>query len=493
MAIQFNEISTNNRQPWARLEFDNSKAVTGLAENPHVIMIIGQKTSEGTAATNEIKKITQAGLEQGYFGKGSILARMIAAAKALNNQNDIFGMALSDGIGATIASTTIDLSAALLSNLVTGNHTWHLMVAGKYIPVAVADGMSGGAIATATKAVINADTTLPVLASAVSGKVNLKAKNNGTLGNDINVTQNYFDGNENPDCFSIIPIIPLMAGGTIDPDLGDAWDVIAGEQYHGIIQPYTDTSNLTSLTNELARRWNANIALDVLSYTSARATLGEATALGNSLNNPYLTFMPAQDSPSGPEIWAAEYGALDVRYLNQDPARPLHGIALNVLPPKTENRWTGEERNGLLYDGVSTYTVSKDGTVRIERAITTYQVNSVDLPDISYLDLMTPATNMELRYQWVLRMGTLFIAPRKKLANDGTPPIDGVVTPQDIKSATIALFSELQLTKGLIEDMEAFKQTIIAERSGSNRVDVLFQPNLINQLMQIAGKAQFIL
>ncbi|MFD2046815.1 hypothetical protein [Pantoea stewartii] len=47
------------------------------------------------------------------------------------------------------------------------------------------------------------------------------------------------------------------------------------------------------------------------------------------------------------------------------------------------------ERNNLLYSGISTTTVSDDGTVTLENVITTYQTNSYGDADDSYLEIET--------------------------------------------------------------------------------------------------------
>jgi len=181
--------------------------------------------------------------------------------------------------------------------------------------------------------------------------------------------------------------------------------------------------------------------------------------------------------------------------LADDPARPLQTLELDgIMAPAKEARWTKEERNLLLYDGLSTYTVDSDGTVRIERAVTTYQTNSYGLEDTSYLDVTTPATLSYIRYVTRVRITNKF--PRHKLADDGTAFGAGqaIVTPSIVRSELLALFRQLE-EQGLVEDYEQFVEGLIVERNADdpNRLDVLAPPNLVNQLIIFAEQVQYIL
>ncbi len=57
----------------------------------------------------------------------------------------------------------------------------------------------------------------------------------------------------------------------------------------------------------------------------------------------------------------------------------------------------------------------------------------------------------------------------------------------------IALAEDWQAA-GLVEDISAFKESIISmiDSSDKNRVNQLFQPNIMNNLRLVAGKLQYI-
>lgn len=66
------------------------------------------------------------------------------------------------------------------------------------------------------------------------------------------------------------------------------------------------------------------------------------------------------------------------------------------------------------------------------------------------------------------------------------------MTPSIIRSELIAAYSALE-TQGLVENMDLFKKNLIVERNATdpNRVDVLFPPDLVNQLRVFALLCQF--
>lgn len=501
MSISFNNIPDTIRTPGTYAEVDNSRALKGLVQNPHKVLILGQKMSAGSAAVNTIKQITSNGLADGFFGVGSILARMCNTFKENNPNTELHALALSiSAAGGVRASGLIKFDEGLSA---TTDCNYYLMIAGKACYVPLTSGWSVTDACSHAAAVINANNTLPVSAivsaSAVgSNHIVLAAKQSGTLGNYINVRANYYVGQSNPAGWSVngIVITPL-AGGTTDPTLDDAWAVIDGTQYHYVINPYIDAANLTSLENELADRFGPLIDLQGHGITAVRGTQASCTTLGNTRNSPHNTIIGAYDSPSCPEEWAAAVGAQVAWNLNNDPARPLFGIALKgILAPPVQNRFTRAERDILLYDGISTWICDVSDNVLLERIITTYQTNAVGTIDPSYLDICTLATLSEIRYQYKARMATRFITQRFKLADDSFPVQPGsyVVTPKTIKQEIIALFAELQ-TAGLIENLADFKTNLIVERNASDktRVDVLLPPDLINQFNILASLIQFIL
>ena len=257
--------------------------------------------------------------------------------------------------------------------------------------------------------------------------------------------------------------------------------------------PWADAANLTAIETELETRWGPMVMTEGMAYVGARGTHSALGTLGDTRNSQYVSIIGAEGSPTPPHEWAAAIAGTAAFYGNIDPARPFQTLAVrNLLPPAIEVRHTREERDLLLHDGISTFTVDAGGVVRIERLITTYKTNAGGIDDPSYLDVNTLLTLAYLRYSLRARIQLKF--PRHKLANDGTQFGAGqaIVTPKIIRAEIIALFRQWEEV-GLVENIDQFKADLIVERdvTDPNRVNALVPPDIVNQLRVFAGQVQF--
>lgn len=491
MTVSFNSIPNNLRVPLAYVEFDNTRAVQGTPAMQYRVLAIGQKLADGSAAVNTLVQVPSSDSAVAFFGAGSMLARMVETFKAANRYTDIWAVALADAPAAAAAGGNI-----LVAGTATAAGTLTLYIGGQRVRAGVASGDTAAQVATALAAAISADTTLPVTA-AVNGttaeQVDLTARHKGLCGNDIDLRLNYYFDEVLP--AGITATITAMSGGSANPDVADAITALGDEVFQDIIMPYTDSANLVALEAELLSRWSGTRQLDSKAFCAWRGTHGNAVAFGNGRNSPLVTCMPTGLNPDPPYIWAAAVAAQASNSLAIDPARPLQTLPLpGILPPPETERWTAEERNLLLWDGISSWFVDSGGMVRIERLVTMYQENAYGLPDPSCLDITTPATLGYLRYSLRARITQRF--PRHKLASDGRDYGAGqaIVTPKTIKAELVALAEEWAIA-GLVENLDQFKADLIVERHATdrNRVDVLAPPDLVNQFRIFAAQVQFIL
>jgi phage tail sheath gpL-like len=501
--ISFDNIPDTLRTPGAYMEIDNSRALKGLIANPHKVLILGQKhKTKGNAVLKTLYAISRDGLADGYFGAGTNLARMCNVFKNNNPYTEVFGMALSGGTAT--ASAVIHFSVALSHAggvVSTNNEQVHMLINGSRFDLPLVSGWSVGLLNSAFKALINANSYIPCVASTnAASALLLECVNSGEIGNVLDVRFNYYEGQSNPTCFLDSILLSNFGVGGVgvgNPSIDDAWTVIGDEQFQHIITPWTSATNMGLLETELENRFKPMVDKQGHGYAGIRGTYASCTTEGNARNSPFTTLIGAYNSPTDPAEWGAALGAVASYNLNNDPGRPLQTLKLNnILPPPTQSRFIQSERNLLLYDGISTFLVDSTGNVLLERIITTYQTNSLGIPDASYLDIETLFVLNEIRYQYKARMITRFIATRQKLADDTFPAQPGmnVVRPKDVKAETVSLFTLLQ-QKGLIENLDDFIKNLIVERNSTdvNRVNVLLPPDLINQFRILAGLIQFIL
>ncbi len=489
MTISFNSIPINIRTPGAYIEIDNSNALQGLPGIPSRMLVIGGRLSTGTVAEAVPTRVLSEDEAEAYFGRGSMLHLMFRALKANNDWTEVWAVALDDASGSVAAAGDVTFGGT-----VTTAGTLNLYIAGQRVRVAVATTDGGDDVATNVAAAINAATDLPVTA-AVNGEtaeqVDITARNKGVTGNDIDLRVNHYPDEKLPAGLTVA--FTAMASGSANPDIADAITILGDQWFTDWVVPYTDSANLVALEAELATRFGPMVMQDASAYTAARGAHAALTTLGNARNSPHLSIIGADNSPTAPWAWAAALGGVAAYYTKIDPARPLQTLPLKgIIAPKVEDQFTLQERNLLLYDAISTFTVNDGGMVQIERLITTYETNAQSVDDASYLDVNTLKTLAYLRFSTRARILQKF--PRHKLANDGTRYGAGqaVVTPKIIRAELIALMRQWE-DAGLAENIDQFKADLIVERSSTdvNRVDALIPPDIINQFRVFAANVQF--
>lgn len=486
--ISFNSIPANNRLPFVFVEFDNSNAVQGPALQAYRALMLGQKLSGGTAAADTPVRVTSVAQAKTLFGDGSMLHHMAEKWFANNKTTEMWVIPLADN-GAGVAAT----GTLTFTGPATAAGAINLYVGGRKISVAVAAADTATAIAAAVAAAINALPYLGVTAAAALGVVTLTYVHKGLVGNEVDVRLNYFEGEALP--AGVGATVAALSGGTLNPVLTAAISAMGETQYHIIAFPYSDAANLTAFEAELASRFGPTRQIDGMAFSAKNGNFAALTALGDSRNSPHVSIMECYKHPTSPADFAAAVASVAALYGNIDPARPFQTLAVaGELPPLEADRFTNEERNLLLFDGISTNFIDSGGVIRLERLITTYQENPLGADDPSYLDVTTMLTLSYLRYDF--RNYFLLKYPRHKLADDGTRFGAGqaVITPAIGKAEAVAKFRQWE-ELGLVENFDQFKADLVVERNltDRNRLDFLLPPDIINQLITVAARISFIL
>lgn len=490
MTIPFKQIPGNLRVPLFYAEVDNSQA--NSSQGTQRALLIAQITSTGAAVagTPFLSQGVADAITQG--GVGSMLHLMVQAYRAADTFGELWILPLADAGGSVAATGTIQFTSAA-----TANGVLALLVAGVSVPVIITSSMTTTQIATAVAAAINANTNLPVTASPTTGTVTLTAKNKGLCGNDIDFRVNYYgaaNGEVTPTGLAFS--ITAMASGATNPSLSAALATIPLQSYDFIINPYNDSTNMTSMTaylNDVTGTWSWDEQFYGHAFNSWKGTYAAGITFTSGLNDQHTTVMPVYDSPTPPWIIAADLAATCAVSLRADPATPLQTVKMStMLPPPLISRRPITDRNTQLFNGGSTYRVNDDGSIALENIITTYQKNGFNQPDNSYLEIETMFTLAAV----LRRLAGVITSrySRVKLAADGTRFAAGsnIVTPSIIKADLIAEYQQLEFD-GLVQKSAAFAQNIIVQQNSTNpnRVDVLWPGTLINQLRIFALLAQF--
>lgn len=491
MTISFEQIPSTLRTPGVYVEISNANAVRGPALKAYRALLIGQRLSTGSVAAGIPTRLTSSAQARTYFGRASMLERMAIAWFANNPVTEVWAIALDDnGAGVQAAGT------ATVTGTATAAGTIALYVGGQRVQVSVAAGDGQNTIAAAINTAIAAALDLPVTATVGSNVVTMTARHKGEVGNAIDIRHSYDPSESLPAGVSLaLSGSGLLASGATNPLISTAVTAMADVQYDIIAHPYLDSTNLTALKTELDSRWGPLEMIEGHAITAMNGAFATVAAFGAARNDAGSTIFDAGKSPTPTYEQASALAGVVAYYGQIDPARPFQTLALaGVLAPSIADRRTQAERNLLLFDGISTSKADADGTVRIDRVITTYQTNAAGAEDISYLDLNTRLTLAYLRYD--LRNFFLTAYPRHKLAADGTrfKPGQAVVTPGTAKLALCSRFSEWE-ERGLVEDFDQFKRDMLVEINASipTQLDIRISPNVVNQLIVIATQIAFVL
>ncbi len=484
--ISFNQIPVDIRTPGQYIEIDNTKAVRGLPTQDRKILVIGQRLAAGTVLAGVPTQIQNPDQAAGYFGRGSMLHRMIVSAKDANNSTEMWAIALDDLPAGAMATKTITLTGSPTVASILA-----LYVGGQRVQVGLAAGDTATVAAGKVVTAITAMTDLPVTAANAAGVVTLTLKHKGIVGQGVDVRTNYYSDDTTPPGLTVA--IAAAVAGAGNPDITAAVTAMGDDQYYSIIQPYTDTANLTVLETLLDGRWGPMQQKTGHVFSAMIGTQAALTTFGTGRNSAHVSVLGVNDTPTTNYELAAAWGATCEFYGAIDPARPLQNLSLvGVLPPPLKSRFTQVERNLLLRSGISTLVYGSDGTPLLERVITTYQKNAFGIGDISLLDLESKWTVDYIRYAVRARIALRY--PRVKLANDGAnfAPGQAIVTPSILRAELLGLFRELE-SVGLVENFDQFKADLLVVRSNQdpNRVNAIIPPDIVNQFRVFAAAVQY--
>lgn len=486
--IAFNSIPIDVRTPGQYLEIDNSKAVRGLPSMQRRMLFIGCKLATGTAAANTLYRINSPAEAALLFGRGSVLQEMLTAARAANLESDIWAMGMVDNAAGVQATKTVTLTGPA-----TQAGTISLYINGRKITAGVSLGDTATVVATALAAAVTAVLDAPVTAAAAAGVITLTAKHKGQFTSDIDVRVNYYPDEVLPG--GLTAAVADGVAGSGNPDVAAALAAISLEAYYTICTPFNDAANLVKLEAELNSRWGGMDMRTGHLFIGLKGTHAALTTFGSARNSPHSSVVGVKSAPTPCYIYAAVLAAVCEFSGAIDPARPFQTLGLpGVLPPALADRFTRQERDLLLRDGISTFTVDQGGNVLIERVVTTYQVNAYGIDDVSYLDLETKWTVDYMRFAFRARIALRF--PRHKLADNGTSfaPGQAVATPNIIRGELLDVARQLEIA-GILEGFSQFKDDLIVVRSqvDTGRVNCILPPNVVNQFRVFAASVQFIL
>lgn len=471
------------------VEFDPSQANTATQQQR--TLLIGQITASGTTAANVPVLAYSQNQVNGLCGGNSMLALMYAGYRAQDPYGEVWLGPLADNGSGTAATGTIAFSGTA-----TAAGTLSLYVMGVLIPVAVSVGDIASVIASNVNTAINAAAGISATSSVSTSTVTLTAVHKGAAQTDIDIRLNYRGAQNNEVTpAGVTPTITAMSGGATNPVLTTLLTNVGTQTFDFIALPYTDTTSLTAiagLLSDQSGRWAAISQLYGHAFLAYRGTVSNRATFGAGQNNQHFTCLGYYDSPTPAWLEAADWAGAHAIRLKVNPAQGVSGQALGLLLPPIASQDTPSNRNTLLYDGISTFTVDPAGVCRIDRSITMYQTNAAGQPDNSYLNTNLLFQAMYCARYINTRITSQFITAGKILVADGTPiPLGApAVTPTGIFQSVVAMYAYLA-SIFLVQNPQKFAANGYAQTGQKGQV-LLFLPfDFADQVIQVASLIQF--
>lgn len=493
MSLLFKEVPANQISPATLLEIDTNTGVVAPAQIDYKVLAIGQKTSAGTTVAEEIVQATSFDDAVLKFGAGSQLACMAEAYFSVDTSIPFYAMVAEDATSSAAATGTVALAGTA-----TANGTYKLYIGGnkqnRSVSIGVLKDDSAAEIATKIVAAVTANENLAVTASAVTGTVTFTAKNKGTLGNAIVLSENYYDGEETP--AGITTTITAMTDGATDPSIQDLVDAIPEDDwYQYVIGGYTLAADVAIIETYLANKYVATQAKSGMYFSALNSITGISalTTYGDSRNSTHSSIMGMYNNISLPCDWAAAMVTAIAPLIAQRQTFNIANIEIPfVAPSKSGYLFNNTEQNQLLGNGISTYNRTSDGLAQVDKLVTTYQLNDAGAPDTNYRNVQSFYTVQYLRYDLDVLMATKYQnynivnAGKRQITASNVTTTDGIAT---------TLQNRCSYYEGavLIEDADTSRESVIVERSltNTNRVNFRIHFYLAGQLEVIAGQIGF--
>lgn len=469
MTITFDQMPGALRLPGYRNEYALGNPPFSQSMQ---VLIIGP-VAAGSSVTAGISQRPQDDVEAAY-GPGSLLGTMYNMAKLTQRFLDYRVLPIVEsGTKATNVMTV---------NTVPPVGTWPFWVFGnarrRQITVTASD--TPTTVAAKITAAINSRVTmagdgkaLVDIASATSAAavVTMTARNGGLMLNGTTWVSFKSRGEVSPlnAC-----ITSVFTPGSGVPDLATALAGVGAGNYAWVISAYDDTASLAAIDAWLEVQWgpmNMRYGWAVAGVVGSQGTLA---SLGDAMNDRKRVLPGLRNSSEPKPFIAACFGADLAFVFNfarsitevQIFARGLTGRTMKQLtgPWESDDVFTDDQRNLLLYDGISPL-VATEGTVQMERVITTFQRRaSTGLEDISYLDINGPCIDAwvvqyQRHYIWNAHQNTSLVGDQEDFA-------DGQTRPKDAFKTFVSCYAEINRRGRIVQDVPSYEATLKVELSG---------------------------
>jgi phage tail sheath gpL-like len=464
--ITFTELAGSILVPTVAAETDFTSGRTALAPIDKRLLLLGYKTSTGSATANtEIKRITSLARAKEYFGIGSQIAVMAEMALQQSTALEIYGLAYTESAGVAATGTITFATTA------TGTGTALIYVGGRRYAIGIAKSDTPTVAGDNLAAAINAEDNAPFTANNVTGTVTITARNKGLAGNTIGLRGSITSGIGT----TVTASGTALANGTLEGDPTTALANAAGTRYHVIAINCNDATatgklktHLDSVSSALEQKWGFGIV-----GSNDNETTAAALATGYDSYRMQIVWSEKNEQPCF-ELAGAFAGLRAARvtrniHLNDE---ELKGVRV----PYDETVWPlRSEETAAIAAGLVVLRPSRDGKITVVRDIvaktTTPEFRDAEIQEISdYVD-----ADLIQIFKARIKGKSL-----KVLSPAGTPNVVTLASAKRILHERMRVWDkQLDYTEGADTDIDNGETACEQNPYDPTRLDVgyLFRPN----------------
>ena len=462
-------------------------------------LYIAQQLDGGQGVVGEYYPIYSVNEARSMFGAGSIAAIMANQHFCTCPELPLFIAPISDPVGGVRAVHTITIAGPA-----TDNGVLSVAIVDEVYAVGVIVGATAESIAAALAAQMNKNADLMFEVSVLGAVISLEAKNSGPFGNWFVPIWNPNFGDKFPQGVTVGVANSVEGVGIIDIDPALAvfacpWDCVAlGTE---------DEIAVNSVIQIIRQNWACGVQGDFRAghlFHSRTDTAGLIASYGRDRNNAEETVVPVRTGYHYPGyMFAAAFASRVCCTACYDPSRPVqydNGILGCMYDHKQCYAvWTNEEKKAFYDAGIANWDVAHQRGVRmtllvIEEPLTTWKYDVyTGAPDGAW-------QRVESRYSTAKFVKDLGMWYRHNwssvsLVSDGVriPQGKRAVSPRIMQASILAWLRGVQLgwtveaTSGQLEKMVKVERTNTPNNCDPNRLNVMIDLDLVNQLARIAS------
>lgn len=488
----FDQIPGNLVAPIVTFEVSSG----GAFENDSRLLLIGFKNTGADLADNTPTPCPTTSEARRLAGAGSMLDDMVRLARRNAPAQEIWIVSPAPVGTANVRTITVAAPPA-------AGGVGTLAIAGEPVQVTIAAGASAATVASALADAINAyynplnEASLPLTAAVADDVVTVTARHAGAHGAGVDLD---IPSNGGANAFTGILTVATTTAGAGAPDLAGALAALGDEPFDWIVSAFDDDTNLTrlkTLLEDTDGRWAWSRQIYGHAFTARADSVANLTTHGLAQDNRHVTVLPliANGGHAQPIWqWAAGFAARAAVWLSDgatgNVSRNQTGLVVSgLVAPRDRTRWLDyATRDAFLRSGLSTWAVKTDGSVAIDKLITTHRTTN-GVTDTTFRDLQKIGQLMYALRKFRARL--LYEHGQKAIADDNPSNSPAISTVLDIKATFLHAYAEMVAT-GVLENEVAAADRIVVQRNAdnANRVDILAPLDMVNPLDIIAANAR---